>query len=322
MDPERMHDELYRGRYLTPQNAEARAHEDLDRLHKAQAMYTFAEFSILEFDLALRMEGQRISVRERKRREEHRKSREKLKEKEDAVQLLLLKNGNGNDMMTRRNARENGLEPCQFGKKVEEAADDEETESKRPELAPGAFDGQGRVDELDIIAPHQHQHVAFASVERRPSPLSRAPLPPDTGTSSDILLQRREEATAVANPTPRKQTGGFDPFLPNPVSPSEPIFHHQRLPRPHLGIHGSTGSIPLQPIQDAAPSNLFFTPPAALSSHLQASSLAPPINAGFSKGGGGGEQAQHLELPQEAMVVVERTPDAIIRPPLDQGFTG
>ncbi|KIL61251.1 hypothetical protein M378DRAFT_167248 [Amanita muscaria Koide BX008] len=31
-------------------------------------------------------------------------------------------------------------------------------------------------------------------------------------------------------------------------------------------------------------------------------------NAGFSKGGGSGEQAQHLELPQEAMVVVERTP--------------
>ncbi|KIL55781.1 hypothetical protein M378DRAFT_569265 [Amanita muscaria Koide BX008] len=122
MNLERMHDELYRGRYLTPQNAEARAHKDLDRLHKAQAMYTFAEFSILEFDLALRMEGQRISVRERKRREEHRKSREKLKEKEDAVQLLLLKNGNGNGMMTRRNARENGLEPCQFGKKVEEAA--------------------------------------------------------------------------------------------------------------------------------------------------------------------------------------------------------
>ncbi|KIL60752.1 hypothetical protein M378DRAFT_167726 [Amanita muscaria Koide BX008] len=31
-------------------------------------------------------------------------------------------------------------------------------------------------------------------------------------------------------------------------------------------------------------------------------------NAEFSKGGGGGVQAQHLKLPQEATVVVERTP--------------
>ncbi|KAM6492644.1 hypothetical protein JOM56_012368 [Amanita muscaria] len=43
-------------------------HEDLDRLHKAQAMYAFAEVSILEFDLALRTECQHMAVRERERR--------------------------------------------------------------------------------------------------------------------------------------------------------------------------------------------------------------------------------------------------------------
>src|SRR6266550_5591552 len=118
MDLEKMHDELYRGRYLTPQdflddvakmlrNAQARAHEDLDRLHKAQAMYTFAEVSILEFDPNLRMECERMAVRERKRREERRKNRDKSKDraKDDGTQQ------NGSFIMTRRSARANGLEP-------------------------------------------------------------------------------------------------------------------------------------------------------------------------------------------------------------------
>ncbi|KAM6491071.1 hypothetical protein JOM56_013310 [Amanita muscaria] len=55
-------------------NSEARAHEDLDRLHKAQVMYTFAEFSILEFDPALRMECQCMAMQERKRPEEQREA--------------------------------------------------------------------------------------------------------------------------------------------------------------------------------------------------------------------------------------------------------
>ncbi|KAM6489275.1 AAA domain containing protein [Amanita muscaria] len=401
MDLERMHDELYRGRYITPQdfledtakilrNAEARAHEDLDRLHKAQAMYTFAEVSILEFDPALRMECQRMAVRERKRREEHRKSREKLKEKEDAAQLLQQQqNGNGNGMMTRRSARANGLEldiritdPVKLERRLKrqrseaggdastdshasEEGDGEGRESKRPKRAPGTLDGQQDIDELDIIGPspvpsprpqlqqqhhphhhhHQHQHVRFAGVERQPSPLPHAPLPPEAGPSSGILVERRGETTDVANPTPRKQTSGFDPFLLNPVSPSEPIFHHSRSPTPgHTMVNGISSNIPPQPIQDADPSNPFFTPRAAPPRPSQeASSLAPPMsvdmnilsqpsamevvdpslsyrNADFLKGGGGGEQAQHLELPHEAMVVVERTPTPLPDFHVDQGL--
>ncbi|KIL55887.1 hypothetical protein M378DRAFT_173207, partial [Amanita muscaria Koide BX008] len=104
--------------------------------------------------------------------------------------------------------------------------------------------------------------------------------------SKRILVERRGETTVVANPTPRKQTGQF---LLNPVSPSGPIFHHQRSPTPgHTMANGTSSSnIPPQPIQDADPSN----------------PLSCRNVAGFSKGGDSGEQAQHLELPQEAMVV-------------------
>ncbi|KIL55762.1 hypothetical protein M378DRAFT_14470 [Amanita muscaria Koide BX008] len=109
---------------------EARAHEDLDRLHKAQAMHTFTEVSILEFEPRPPDGVSTMAVRKRKRREEHGKNNGKRKEKEDAVQLLLQQqNGNGNGTMTRRSARANGLgldiritDLCQVGKKVEEAA--------------------------------------------------------------------------------------------------------------------------------------------------------------------------------------------------------
>ncbi|KIL56613.1 hypothetical protein M378DRAFT_172553 [Amanita muscaria Koide BX008] len=142
--------------------------------------------------------------------------------------------------------------------------------------------------------------------------------------SNGILVERGE-----TNPTPRKQTGQF---LLNPMSPSEPIFHHQRSPtHGHTMANGiSSSNMPPQPIQDADPSNLVFIPPAAPPQPQEAPSLAPPKSVdthmqyqqpgmevvdpswscrnvtGFSKGGDSGEQAQHLELPQEAMVV-ERT---------------
>ena len=81
MDSERMQTELFKGRYLTPRdfledvhktvhNAEARAHKDQERLHKAQAMYTAAEVSIQEFDPQLALDCDRMAPRERQRREE------------------------------------------------------------------------------------------------------------------------------------------------------------------------------------------------------------------------------------------------------------
>ncbi|KAM6492890.1 hypothetical protein JOM56_011024 [Amanita muscaria] len=77
-------------------NSEARAHKDLDRLQKAQVMYTFAT-------------PNGASMYGRAGAQAHRKSREKLIQKEDAAQLQQQQNGNGNGMMTRRSARANNI---------------------------------------------------------------------------------------------------------------------------------------------------------------------------------------------------------------------
>ena len=114
MDLERMQTELFKGRYLIPKdflddvgkilwNAEVRQHEDLDRLHKAQAMFTAAEVSIQEFDPQLRLDCERTAVRERQRREERRKEKGKDKERQ--------KEQNGVVVGARRSARNEGLEP-------------------------------------------------------------------------------------------------------------------------------------------------------------------------------------------------------------------
>ena len=115
MDLERMHAELFKGRYLTPQdflddvgkmvhNADVRSHEDLDRLYRAQAMFTATQVSIQEFDPQLRLECERMAVRERQRREQHKKN--KGKEKAQDNQL----NG-GAPVGARRSARNNGQQP-------------------------------------------------------------------------------------------------------------------------------------------------------------------------------------------------------------------
>ncbi|KAF9477179.1 AAA-domain-containing protein [Pholiota conissans] len=112
MDLERMQADLFKGRYLTPQdflddvykmvhNADVRAHEDSDRLVKAQQMFTAAQVSIQEFDPQLRLECERMAGRERQRREERRREKGKDKDKEQ----------NGNAAPARRSARNNGLQP-------------------------------------------------------------------------------------------------------------------------------------------------------------------------------------------------------------------
>ena len=113
MDLERMHSELFRGRYLTPQdfmddigkivhNADVRSNEDLDRLYKAQAMFTAAQVSIQEFDPHFRLECERMAARERQRRDERKK--EKGKDREQQQQTTSM-------MPIRRSARANGLQP-------------------------------------------------------------------------------------------------------------------------------------------------------------------------------------------------------------------
>ncbi|KAM6489300.1 hypothetical protein JOM56_015201 [Amanita muscaria] len=194
---------------------EARAHEDLERLHKAQAIHTFTEISILEFNPALRMECQRMAVREWKRREEHRKNREKLK---DVAQLLLLQYGNGNEaqckgnwlgldirMTDRRRLHSEAGGDVSTDLHASEEGDGEGRESKRSRRAPGALDDQQDVDKLDTIGPspvpspgpqlhHQHHlHQTPTSTCHQPNPLPRAPLPPEARPSSSVLVERSGE---------------------------------------------------------------------------------------------------------------------------------
>ncbi|TRM68712.1 hypothetical protein BD626DRAFT_394810 [Schizophyllum amplum] len=111
IDLERMHTELYRGRYLTPQdflddvgrivrNANSRQHEDLERLHKAQAMFTAAEVSCQEFEPSFRMECERMAARERQRRKEERRASKEREEREKPA-----------TPPRRTSARTNGLQP-------------------------------------------------------------------------------------------------------------------------------------------------------------------------------------------------------------------
>jgi ATPase family AAA domain-containing protein 2 len=116
MDLERMHAELYMDKYIVPQdflddvqkivhNADIRMQEDPERFYKAQAILTAAQVSINDFDPQLRLECDRMAPRERKRREERKKSRPKGKVPEDAD------NGATYAPGTRRSARNNGQQP-------------------------------------------------------------------------------------------------------------------------------------------------------------------------------------------------------------------
>ena len=116
MDLERMHAELFKGRYLTPQdflddvgkivhNANVRSHEDLDRLYRAQAMFTAAQVSIQEFDPQLKLECERMATREKQRRNQHKKNKGKEKAHDNQI------NGGGAPLGARRSARNNGQQP-------------------------------------------------------------------------------------------------------------------------------------------------------------------------------------------------------------------
>ncbi|EAU82409.1 ATPase with bromodomain-containing protein [Coprinopsis cinerea okayama7 len=115
MDLDKMHSELYKGRYLTPQhfledvrrivhNAEVFQNEDSDRFHKAQAMFTMAELSLMEFDGAFRLECERMAQREMQRRQEE-EAKEKEREKEKNKTAA---NTQANGIQTRRSTRQNG----------------------------------------------------------------------------------------------------------------------------------------------------------------------------------------------------------------------
>ena len=162
-DLERIHTDLYKGKYLTPQdflvdirkivhNATVCARQDGDRLHKAQAMLTAAEMSVLElFDAQFRLECERMAGRERKRRAERKK--EKGRSAACAGQNGGAANGAGGNGAyapgTRRSARHNGqqpeiqiTDPLQLERRLKRArsAGDGERPSGSPEAGAGGED--------------------------------------------------------------------------------------------------------------------------------------------------------------------------------------
>ncbi|KAG6374992.1 AAA-domain-containing protein [Boletus reticuloceps] len=250
MDLERMHMDLYKGKYLTPHdflddihkivhNAASRMSEDGDRFHKAQAMLTAAEVSMHEFDPHFRLECQRIAERERKRKDERKKAKEKNCASE-AAQNGTYAPG------TRRSARHTGqqpemsiTDPLQLERRLKRArtgdrpsgspesgeenkAEDSET-PVQPKKRPRTMLSDD--DELDLIgsaAPQRSKTpiVRFVDEGRGdelpviPEPTQPTTQPPSIGAPSDAMT--------IDSPVARRS--GFDPFLLNPLPPEQDMM--------------------------------------------------------------------------------------------------
>ncbi|CAL1716188.1 unnamed protein product [Somion occarium] len=233
MDLELMHTELYKSKYLTPDdflddirkivhNASVFANEDAERLYRAQAMLTAAEVSIQDFDAQFRVECQRTAVRERKRREAFRKEREKARDES-------AQNGVAHHP-SRRSARAHGLQPelaitdpvrLERRLKRQRSAEANAEPSEEEEGSAGREAKRSRMSSHEAesqegpvagpLTPHKPHHgVRFAddvdgdvAMPSSPSPHANEPVPE---------LQRIE--------TPRGPVG-FDSLLNPKHSPEE-----------------------------------------------------------------------------------------------------
>ncbi|RDX41221.1 AAA-domain-containing protein [Lentinus brumalis] len=242
MDLERMNVELYKGRYLTPEdfiddirkivhNASVRAHEDPERLFRAQAMLTAAEVSIQEFDPQFKLECHRMAARERKRREDFRKEREKDKERNPPPSQQQLNGAYAPG--TRRSTRHNGGE-LQLSIQDISQLEREQRRLKRQrsngaETTPSGDENGERLAKKSRTegeaAPDspttggRSMSVRFADDVQMP-PSS----PVLNGTSSVTGAQDQEQQSAPAPEADAEEPArrsGFDPALLNPVSPTD-----------------------------------------------------------------------------------------------------
>lgn len=322
MDLERMHIDLYKGKYLTPQdflddvnkivhNAAIRMDEDPDRLYKAQAMFTAAQVSIHEFDPGLRIECDRMAARERRRREEHKKIKDKGKGRADDA---------GHAVGTRRSARHNGqqpelsiTDPLKLERKLKRQRSNEDggdshgsseehgdgRDAKRSKLSVTSDDDDR--DPLDIVGP--------TSSQLRPTTVRFA---------NDVQLVQTSEAALVnsfeqpqleppLSPSPRKTTG-FDPFLLNPTSPTELIFHNPPpLPSLMNGILPLPTSAPASfyPFQQPDNQTFVHAPVLPVSTPQTPNRIEEP-------------PPPREEEPQPQPMVIERTPTPLPEFHVDQ----
>ncbi|KIJ58849.1 hypothetical protein HYDPIDRAFT_33761 [Hydnomerulius pinastri MD-312] len=294
MDLERMHMDLYKGKYLTPQdflddvlkivhNANVRVYEDNERLHKAQAMLTAAEVSVQEFDPQFRLECQRMAERERKRRMERKKAKGKGRAEE-----------NGMCAPVRRSARHNGqqpemaiTDPLQLERRLKRARSGERPSGspesvedkqenggtprqlKRPRTVLSDDDDH---DPIDLLGPMSSQQARAATVrfanDGQPNQVEpTAALEPQPAASQG-MVDGSLDAMAVDPPAPRRT--GFDPFLLNPMPPEQDRMRSASIPPFLNGVASGSGShtptfspLPLphnqiQPLPQAFPA---YSPP-------------------------------------------------------------
>lgn len=227
MDLERVHIELYRNKYLTPfdffhdirkivHNAEVCAIDDLERLHRAQAMLTATEVSLNDFDQAFRLECERTAVRERKRRDDRKRQREREKaerrEKEKETQVAeVIDPNNPYAPGTRRSARNTGQEPevaitdpLQLERRLKRGRSAEGNVTDGCQSSEEA--GEGRSPKRSRVASEDEQHAVQSLL---PLQFTKSTTPIPDGTL-------RQPHPQLMHPSPRR-TGGFDPSLLNPA---------------------------------------------------------------------------------------------------------
>lgn len=265
MDLERMHMDLYKGKYLTTQdflddihkivhNAASRIHQDHDRFHKAQAMLTAAEVSMQEFDPQFKLECQRMAERERKRRDERKKAKGKHPTSE-AGQNGTYAPG------TRRSARHTGqqpemsiTDPLQLERRLKRARSGDRPSGSPESSEENKAEGSGTPrqpkkrlrtihsdDELDLLVPASSQRsktptVRFADAgQTHGDELPVIPQPSTDPSSVDAP----SDAMTIDSPAPRRS--GFDPFLLNPLPPEEDMMRSASLAPLLNGTTSSSG---------------------------------------------------------------------------------
>ncbi|KDQ53031.1 hypothetical protein JAAARDRAFT_39748 [Jaapia argillacea MUCL 33604] len=283
MDLERMNVDLYKGKYLTPRdflddigkivhNAHVRADEDQDRLFKAQAMYTATEVSMHEFDPQLRLECERMAVRERKRREEDRQARKEHRAQDNGGQ-------NAHPAPPRRSGRNTGQQP-ELGitdvsvlerklkrQRSNEAAPDSHGSGEEAEAGPRLpkrsrtilSDDEGGDDELDIVGPTSSQPRQPSGVRFE---LDGQPMPPlssfingnlaPSSPRTPVSPSHRTGFTTPPSPHPHHHhhPNGFDPSLLNPTPSILPNGRHSPSPEGISTPVASTSHQTLASIQE------------------------------------------------------------------------
>ncbi|KAI0337338.1 AAA-domain-containing protein [Trametopsis cervina] len=271
MDLERMHLNLYRDRYLTPDeflndirkivhNASVRVEEDPERLFRAQAMLTAAEVSCQDFDSNFRLECERMAARESKRREDYRKTRAQNKAAEQELQR------ESSTAPPRRSTRNNGppldisiTDPLKLERRLKRArstegtADPSEEEngeahtSKRSRVSSSEAQPDGPVPMVqDIATPPALHMVRFA--DDVPDPQQREPSAPRENGFIQTPVITLNQDQAVDSQTTR--SGGFDPSLLNPMSPD----------LPSTSAHVSFTAIPAPPHPEQLPGPFSHSP--------------------------------------------------------------